>query len=271
MNKVFESINSIISKIDEVIDEYGDSPLEGSQFERECSNYPDRKLIINPFTFGRMNLMAGREHLVVLPSLFRHNNIFAGSVVARAVLEASSLAAWFLDPSIDGQERVRRGLVQLCAGKNEDNKSPGDKTGNENFFDNYLPEVCARLGIEFRNEGKIIEPRKLKVQISKIIKTQLGGKKRDAYSLLSGVVHGQNSVLMYFGYDLKNPIAKNGSHRFKSKPNQSIAPFALKTAVESYSKGIEYYFNISGWEFSKIQPALDVFHTLLSEHISSLV
>ena len=39
MDKELENINIIISKIDEVVTEYGDMPAANSQFEKECSSY----------------------------------------------------------------------------------------------------------------------------------------------------------------------------------------------------------------------------------------
>ena len=266
MNEALENINKIISKFDEVVAEYSDKPSADSQFEKEYSHYPDKDRITDPFTFGRINLRAGREHLAMLPSLFQSNNIFAGSVVARAVFEASSLALWFLSPSIDENERVRRGLIQLSDGKNQVRQLGGNTSSIDDFFDNRLPKILATLGLEYRDgKGKIVKPHKIKPSISDMITVELGEKFRNDYRILSGMAHGQPVVLISFGYDIGNVVERNGSKEVEFKPSQSIAIFALFSVVEAYKKALESSFEISGWDFTRVKPSFDNFFTSLSE------
>lgn len=271
MNKTLEELNKLISKLDEVVAEYNDEPLAGSQFEKECSNYPHKKdWIIDPFTFGRINLRAGREHLAVLPLLFQSNDIFSGSVVARAVLEASSLALWFLSPSIDENERVNRGLIQLSDGKNQVKQLVKDTTSVDDFFDNRLPKILTTLGIEYRDgKGRIVKPHKVKPSISNMIELELGLRFRNDYRILSGMAHGQPVILMSFGYDVGRIVEKNGAKEVEFKPSQSIAMFALFSVVEAYKKASESYFEISGWDFAKVKPSFDAFFLSLADAYAS--
>lgn len=269
MNEALENINKIISAIDEIVTEYGDTPTADSQFEKECSNYPDKPRINEPFTFGRLNLRAAREQLSTLPYLSQ-NNIFASSVVARAVLEASSLAVWFLSPGIDETERVKRGLIQLCDGKNQirkffrDEKQTADVARIDDFFATRLPVILANLGIEFRNaNGDIVEPQIKKPSIIDLIDANFGAESRSSYRILSGFAHGQANVLITFGYDIGNPASKSGLNEVEFKPSPSITIFALKTAVESFMKATEAYFQISNWDFAKVKPTFDDFFTSL--------
>lgn len=271
MNEALENINKIISNLDKIVTEYGDEPTTDSQYAKECSNYPDKPRINEPFTFGRLNLRAGREHLTTLPYLSQ-NNIFASSVVARAVLEASSLAVWFLSPSIDETERVKRGLMQLCDGKNQirkffrDNNYTADVARIDDFFANRLPTILTSLGIEFRNSnGNIVEPQRKKPTITDLINEVLGAEFQSSYRILSGFAHGQANVLVTFGYDIDNAASKNGLNEIEFKPNSAITIFALKTAVEAYEKAIEAYFEISNWDFAKVKPSFDNFFKSLAE------
>ena len=125
--------------------------------------------------------------------------------------------------------------------------------------------ILAGLGIEFRNaNGDIVEPQKKKPNIIDLITENFGAEFRSSYRILSRFTHGQANVLITFGYDIDNAVSENGLNKIEFKPKPSII-YALKTAVESYRKALESFFEISGWDFTKVKPSFDDFFTLLFE------
>ena len=129
-----------------------------------------------------------------------------------------------------------------------------------------LPVMLANLGIEFRKvNGDIVEPQIKKPSIIDLITDNFGAESRSSYRILSGFAHGQANVLVTFGYDIGNPASSGGLNEVEFKPSPSIIIFALKTAVESYMKATETYFQISNWDFTKVKSAFNNFFTSLSE------
>jgi hypothetical protein len=169
MENLLKSLDEIIYAFDLAVTEYQDVPVIGSIMATEIATYPETSRINDAFTFGRLNVLAGREQLSSMSGLIYSEKIFTNPVAARAVLESATLALWLLDPAIDVKERVSRGIIQLCDGKNQIRKFHREE-GNtaavdriNDFFDNRLQPLLDKNGVAYQNNnGDSVLPHKKK-------------------------------------------------------------------------------------------------------------
>lgn len=276
MEQLIKKIEEILQSFDAAVVENGDKPATDSQSEKELSSYPEKPRITEAYTFAKLNLLAGREQLASMPDLIRKESLFMTPVAARAVLEASASALWMLNPAIDAKERVTRAIILLCDGKSQlmkfhnDDKSDKDKdakiAGIKDFFDTRLPAILAANGISYENKaGDPIPPQDKKPKIIDMIEKNLNQDFRLAYRILSGFAHGQQNILMTFGYDISNPVKKDGMNILENKPNNQIIFYSLHIAVRSYWRALEVFFGISGWDFEKMNDAFRSFYREMSK------
>lgn len=240
--------------------------------EKELAAYPDKPRISEPFSFAKLNLRAGREQLAAIPDLIRGEKVFTNPVAARAVLESATLALWLLDTEIDEKERVTRGIIQLCDGKNQLRKFYNED-GNDaavaqinDFFENRLPLLLASNGIIFQNNaGNPVPPQDKKPNIVDMIRQVLGNDFRLAYRILSGFAHGQPNILLTFAYDFDNAAGAGGMKMVNYKPKDQIQLYSFRIAGKAFEKALETYFAISNWDFNKIKPVFNNFFTEIDE------
>jgi hypothetical protein len=280
MDELLKAIENFINAFDQTVSEYGSQPAGGSQMESEMNSYHDTKRIQEVFSFAQINLRVGRDQLASMPSLIRDDNIMTNPVAARAVLEASALAGWILDPTIDAKERVKRGIAQLCDGKVQLRSFyQDDKDSDEaeraahiarinDFLDNRLPPILAANGITYESaNGKPIPAHKYKPNMVDMTEHFLGHEFRTAYRVLSGVAHGQPQMIITFYYDIENAQGGDGMKKVEFKPGTGITLYSFKMAVQAYQKALAAFFSIAGWDFNKIKPAYNNFEHFLREEI----
>lgn len=266
MKNLLEKISNIPKIVDEVVAEYENAAYPESIYIRDITNFSEKDRISEAFSMGAINIRLALDNIVALPGIVRSNAPFLIVIAARAVLEESSLAMWFYDPTIDATERVRRNIMQMCQGKIEVKKlhqlsnNQAEVAKIDDFFDNRLPIIMKACGVEFKNaKGKVTEPQNLKKDISEMIENNYDKDARAAYKILSGIAHGQTNTIVTFTYDFDNAQKSNGMNIIEHKPKIEIVYFALRYAIFSFEKAVNSMFTANGWDFGKIEKAFKEF------------
>lgn len=298
MKTVLEKISELTIKFNEVAAEYGNEAQPRSIRVRDMTTFPEKNRITEAFSLGEINLRLALDNLTALPGIVLSNAPLLVVVAARAILEESSLAMWFLDPNINATERVRRNIMQMCQGKIEVKKlhlinqshltnrlsfinnnaaesaeitaqitkSKADVAGIDDFFDNRLANILTACGTEFKKtDGKVTAPQNLKPDISQMIEDNFDGEARAMYKIFSGIAHGQTNTIITFLYDYENARSKDGLNFVEHKPKIEIIFVALKYAILSFEKAVKNMFETNGWDFAKIEPAFKEFDSVFKD------
>jgi len=117
-NKLFthEEVLNMISAVNDLFDgsgqifnQYHHEPAANSQATQERKSFTKPGLVRDVHYRGILSMEAAGDHLVAFTTCVAEPaKTLAPATCIRGLLESCALAAWFLDPTIDAQTRVRR-------------------------------------------------------------------------------------------------------------------------------------------------------------------
>jgi hypothetical protein len=109
-NKLTEYLNSTPSIVEACIND----PAPGSHFGKEFSD----ESALTTGSIAAMYLNVGLQHLALIHATLNADRLVLLPIanVLRATIEATSRAHWLLDPSLDANQRIARGLLERIAG-----------------------------------------------------------------------------------------------------------------------------------------------------------
>jgi hypothetical protein len=162
MKDTVESMKALCSAIDGAPDRHGHLPspslcvaMSDLAAEAKFANRFGEDWtapVRDTHTFGGMTILAATDYGHCYAEMFAGNRapVFGHLVVARAALEACVISAWLNDPTVETEERIKRGLCELFYSTWEVNRLEIDVEGaaaNEAAY----RRIASRFEWEVRN------------------------------------------------------------------------------------------------------------------------
>ncbi len=159
------------------------------------------------WTIGVMQIEHAADHVsLFLKTLQEPVEIIATLTCVRSMLEAGSIAAWLLDPVINGKERLGRSLAHRFQGMVQQSKL-ARMTGKTNDVQEIaarteeLEQLALSLGFSpvVDSKGRRIGICQLMPSATEMIESTLG--LGNEYRMLSAVAHGHWWAIHHFCYE----------------------------------------------------------------------
>ena len=237
---------------------WADGGLPGSIAEQQFSR-ADRVVIANAYTSASFALTSANHHLFASWKLAVPDPVpFAVYTVGRSVLEASALSMWFTDPTIDGVERIRRGILHRHYGMSELRKFTKDQTHpkqaqNHQHSNARLQNVSAQArnyGVALPTKGRGMP------SVTSLVEDYLQGK--SDYRLLSAGVHGQSWATMGLSMVLATSGPdENGDKRAQPEISDLVLHELLHMTVKAHCRAFQSAANFFDVSANPVKDALE--------------
>jgi hypothetical protein len=239
---------------------------------REIASYPDPQIIRAAYSQGGMLVDVAADHLMGLSkTLTNPVEVFTPWVCGRALLEASALASWFLEPGITADERARRSFAFQFDGLKQQMtfrracKSEGIDVKALEMQVDALDDAALRLGIE-----KILDKNGkrsgLGVRLpghTELIKSVF--KDEASYRLQSAMAHGQHWALLTFGYMRpENDDGKSELVTVKKQISASAVGHLCSRAVRAIARPVWYRSLQNGCDSPRLRQIME---SAYNEHL----
>lgn len=240
-----------------------------SQAAEESATFPDTEAVWTAYSQASLAItVAGDNTFAIERALTEPVMTVAPWVLARAVLESASVAAWLLDPKIDARTRVSRSMSlrlehlrdQLTYARSALARHPeADKDFTKAIAAvkrriNGLPIVARKRGITPRHDKK----RKLigfpdATPAFTDLADNLG--EGDTYRLLSGLAHGRSWAIMPLAARNAGMVA--GVPMIEQHLSAKSAIFLISGVAEWFSKPVWNYVLLNGWDLGRLERILE--------------
>ena len=195
------------TEVSAFVESQGLDPTPGSQAANERATYQRPESIYTVSTIATMLLESVGEHVnLLVKAMTEPINTFGCWTTVRSMLEASSIAAWLHDPTIDSTKRVSRAFAHRYEGVEEQvkfgraaNVSADELTKLEDLVDRLESDAVA-LGFSVIRDrkGNRIGLAEQTLSATEIIKLMLD--EEVGYRALSGVAHAHFWAMQTFGF-----------------------------------------------------------------------
>lgn len=210
-NELFLRLRSGLTRLDveitDLVGAQGFDPRPGSQAATERATFKRPESIYTVTTIATMLLESVGEHVnLLVKAMTEPINTFGCWTTVRSMLEASAIAAWLHDPTIDATTRVSRAYAHRYEGLQEQVKFgraanvPADELKKlEGLLDKLEAEAVA-LGYStvLDHKGKRIGIAERTLPATEVIKLML--KEEVGYRALSGVAHAHFWAIQTVGF-----------------------------------------------------------------------
>ena len=189
--------------------------------------------------------------------------VFAPWVSLRALLEASSIATWLLDPAIDVNTRVRRSYSLRFEGLGQQRaiaNVQGDKAVVADIAKrvDHLANEAKELGYTVRQDDKGVV-RGIDPQFPSFVTLVKDLVNDDTfYRIASGVAHGYDYATTGIGYVIENvnsaqfALAVGNEVRAKKTGNFKTVVVLCNTAVQGFIVPIRSMVQFYGWDINRL-------------------
>lgn len=209
-------VPTLLAALLKVREGVGPAPVPGSPADREERAFARPELVRTAFSHGLVATESAADHLFALDSLIGgQQSALAPWTCARGLLEASALATWLLDSTIDAVDRVGRSMALRYATLLEQRKlaqSDGDASVVAAIDQrvNDIATIASQLGYPPINDrhGDRISIGRQKPNITDLVGQQLDAKK--IYRILSGVAHCDPTTVSQLGFATLEPSPSGG-------------------------------------------------------------
>ena len=249
----------------EIYNRYGGTPLDNSIASQELVNFAPVKRVDGVYFNGKMSMESAADHLMSFADLLIEPvKTVAPWTCVRASLEASALACWLLDPSVDVKTRVGRNYAYRYNGFKEQLKFSRE-VKNQSEIDRALLRMdsakseAVSLGYLLVNDknGKIIGIDQKMPFIIDLIEMTLNRK--SDYRLLSAVAHGHIWATHQVGFS-QVEIENSEGNKIKAL-KKSGSPFYIcyfgMVSFTSFSRVLYYLWKLFGWDLQELIILLD--------------
>jgi hypothetical protein len=267
--RMLEALDFLLRAVGDLKDDNQDRWRTGSQAEVESATFPDAEAARTAYAPASLAItVAGDNMFAIGRALTEPVLTVAPWVLARAVLESASVAAWLLDPKIDARTRVSRSMSlrlkhlrdELTYVRSALDRRPVAKQALtvaiptvENQI-NGLSMVAQKRGITLRQDsrGNLIGFPDA-VPAFTVLADNLG--EADTYRLLSGLAHGRSWAVMALATRSAGVVA--GVPMIEQNLSANSALFIISAAAEWFSKPVWNYVLLNGWDLGRLTGVLE--------------
>ena len=187
-------------------DSCADEASPGSQADKELLKFKRRESVISAYGQGTMLIEVAADHLMAFTkTLSEPIQTIAPWTCVRAMLEASAIASWIFDPSLDASTRVQRSFALWHEGLSQQVKfgrARGDDADTAKVLAriNEVESQALALGyprVQNKNGDRIGIGQQMPA-ITEIIRDVLN--EEAAYRLLSAMAHAHHWALQQLSF-----------------------------------------------------------------------
>ncbi len=256
-------LDSLQSEIGQYLRDYKCEPVEPSAAVTERRTFGKPGLISTVHSQGILRIELAGEHMTALTRTLKEPVlVFAPWVSVRALLEASSVAAWLLDPAIDVDTRVRRSYSLRFEGLGQQKaiaNTQGDKAVVADIAKRLddLANEAKGLGYTVRQDDKGVA-RGIDPQFPNfvnLVKDLL--KDETFYRIASGVAHGYDYATTQIGYVIENAnsvqsaVAVGNEVAARKTGNFKAVAVLCSTALQGFAVPIRSMIQFYGWDMNR--------------------
>ena len=267
LDALCSALVNIVENLGKKMDEYRDEPATGSIAARELAALSDPTPLKTAFSQGVQRLVAAGDHCFALERVLRPSaQSHAPWSIARGVLEASSVAKWLLDPSLDIDTRLSRSMSLRLSSLREQKKFAGEGLDGRpemvKSFDQISSHTDERIQhvVSQANQLGIPEKRDAKKRLlgfgeglpNKINLAQQVFGDAWVYRILSGVAHGESWATLVL------TMRRVGE---RNAVTQHLTPEAVRflviRCIDWFAHAVWVYFALNGWDMQKLATSLE--------------
>lgn len=263
-----EQARAALSTLREDISNYVNSsgvlPATGSQALREQEVFSRRESVRTAYSQAIVLLEVAGDQLAAIVKMFEAPvDTIAPWTNVRALLEASALAVWILDPGIDVATRVQRSIALRYEGLLEQRKffrAAGHDVERLTKRLGELEELALTLGYPpvVDRKGKRIGAGIKVPPATELAEASLG--EGGMYRLLSAVAHGHFWAIQQLSFELlpEDPVAAHAAgYRAMTKVLKPAGLIYLSLgAATAFGRACWNLSRYSGWDRDKISTIL---------------
>lgn len=255
-----------------LLNRYGYQPLANSQAEQELQSFPRQESVKTAYSQGALLIeVVADQTIAFTKTVTEPVQTVAPWTCVRALLEASALSCWLLDPKIDVRTRIQRSFAFRYEGLSQQVKFGRARRANAD-----IAKVLARidnvervaLGLGF---SKVENPKGERIGIgqqmpstTEIIRDMLGEEAN--YRLLSAAAHAHHWALQQLSFRSvdeqganSESVGDNVAGRFFEKNIEPLAvTFLCALAGKYFAKPIKHKSGLFGWDTRPLEDILDI-------------
>jgi hypothetical protein len=271
LNKIIKSVIRLHDQFGSFINENNSKPMPDSQTNREISSFERPESVVTTHSQGWLLCEAAADQLMGLAKLLTEPvQTIAPWTSVRALIEASGLAAWLLNPDVDVMTRVQRGFAYRYSGLNEQVKFVR-VTGDEKVLDiansriDHIEQLALKLGYpKFEKEGKRTGIGQIMPGITEIVRQELD--QEAVYRLSSAMIHVHSWAISQLSFKILEEEStivnkENGSSFSITALEKHMDPASViylsHNAVIGFTRPAWYLSLLFGWDLNTLQNILN--------------
>jgi hypothetical protein len=268
---LIKELGNLHDSVAQLLDSQNLRPIENSQAFMEATTYRRSESVWTAYSMGNgLFELVADQLMAFTKTITEPIQTIAPWTCVRALIEASALASWILDPKIDANDRVQRSFALRYEGLIQEKKyiqSLGISTEKVTAQIDKVEQVSLGLGfpkiINSRNGERDGIGQKY-TSITDIITKNLN--KESEYRLLSAMAHGHHWAYQILGFQKIN----TGNEVFFENENQPVVVFAFEKymspeaimhlcqeAVICFARPIWYKCQLFGWDQDQLKNILN--------------
>lgn len=270
--RIVRGLYTAHDRVAEFVAPYESKPSSNSPAEFELSSFPRQESVRTAYSQGLALIEVAADQLVAFTKTVTEPvQTIAPWTCVRSLLEASALACWLFDNSVDARERVHISLAFRYEGLSQQLKfiratDPTADTTKAVSRLEHVEGVAIELGFtaEKRRKGGRLGVGKRMPATTEVIRLELN--EEATYRLLSAVAHAHHWALSRLGFQRvdRSRVEALGisttdmlGHPFEKALSPSSVAFLCATAVISLAKAMWQEVLLFGWDVHLFKQVLE--------------
>jgi hypothetical protein len=270
--RAVQTTRSLHHEVGQLMNDLGHEPSRASRAAMELRTFDHRGSVRTVYSLGTMLLEVAADQLMAFAKTVTEPvQTIAPWTCVRAVIEASALSAWLLDPDLDAKTRVQRSFAFRFEGLSQQVKfvqTQGDESAKT--------KVLARIRDVEREALQLGFP---KIRSSKGVRTGIAQRmpsitevisqslnEEPVYRILSAMAHAHSWALVQLSFrrmhdDIPRMVETKsdvvGCHLFEKNVEPVSVGFLCVKATTVFVQPVWYKFQLFGWEIDRLESVLD--------------
>jgi hypothetical protein len=265
--RVVQAIRKYHDQVGQFLKDSGHLPAADSKGLQELNSFVHPESVSTAFSQGTILIEVAADNLMAFTkTVAAPIQSIAPWVCVRAVIEASALATWLLDPTADAKERVQRSLALRYEGLSQQVKfgQAAGVDGADSVFKRIeeVEHLALSLGFSALRDrrGKRSGIGQPMPSMTELIAQNLD--EEAAYRLLSAMAHGHHWALIRLGFRETDEQATlrdtSGVGRtFRRALEKNLSPtnvlYLATTGFQVFSKPIKHLCTLYGWDSERLE------------------
>lgn len=265
--KVIQAIREYHDQVGQFLNDSGHLPAANSKGAQELSSFVRPESVSTALAQGTVLIEVAADNLMAFTKTVKEPiQSIAPWVCLRAVIEASALATWLLDPTAAAKDRVQRSLALRYEGLSQQVKF-GEAAGVDDADSvvkriEEVEHLALSLGFSALRDRR---GRRSGIGQPMPSTTELIAQNLDeeaAYRLLSAMAHAHHWALVKLGFretdeQVTLGDASGGGRAFRHALEKNLSPtnvlYLATTGFQVFSKPVKNLCTLYGWDSERLE------------------